>query len=79
MDIIGFLKEWMWVLNFVPALLLFIGVPAFIVVRRRRLARMSPLQRAAHIAEERRWNEWMIDPANLSSPSCPHWHGHRDD
>lgn len=52
MDIIGFLKEWMWVVNALFTLLLFIGVPAFIVIRRRRLARMTDEEQAVHRACE---------------------------
>lgn len=81
MDIIGFLKEWMWVLNLVPALVLFIGVPAFIVVRRRRLARMTEVERRRRLETDRRiadetieeGKSWYWNPANSAG------HYRRDD
>lgn len=71
MDIIGFLKEWVWVLNLVPALVLVIGVPAFILLRRRRLARMTPAQQQVSRAKTSAWLDEMMDPTNLSGWTNP--------
>jgi hypothetical protein len=64
-------------------LLLFVGVPLFIfVTRRRELARMTPAQRGVQSAEELRWHDEMMDPTNLSgwtNPDSGAYAGRRND
>lgn len=57
-------------------LALIVGVPFFVlVIRRRRLARMTAGQRLLYRAEERRetsqWHDDQIDPTNLSGWTNP--------
>lgn len=71
--------------EFLPLLLLFIGV--LIIVRgRRRLARMIPAQGKMHVENARResnnWHDEMMDPTNLAgwtNPDSGAYVGRRDD
>lgn len=65
------------IIGMIPALVLLIGVPVFIVIRRRRLARMTPLQRAAHIAQEQQWIDEEIE--ETSNPFSLRYAGIRHD
>lgn len=59
-------------------LLLFVGVPLFIfVARRRELARMTPDQRVVHRAEERQWLDEEIE--ETSNPCSLRYAGIRHD
>lgn len=58
--------------EFLPLLLLVIGVPLFFVLRRRRLAKMTPAERAMHRAEEQRWLDDQVDPTNLLGTTNPY-------
>lgn len=68
--------------EFLPLLLLFIGV--LIIVRgRRRVARMTMAERKEHLERERRHPD-MLDPTNLlgtTNPCSPNYMGggHNDD
>lgn len=52
--------------EFLPLLLLFIGVPLFFVLRRRRLAKMTPAERAQLIGRDTDY--WLPE---LDDPSLP--------
>lgn len=70
------------IIGMIPALALFIGVPLLIMIRRRRLARMTPVQKLVHYAEEQRWHDEMMDPTNLSgwtNPDSGVYAGRHDD
>ncbi len=57
---------------------IFIGVPLFIfVTRRRELARMTPAQRVVHRAEERQWLDEEIE--ETSNPCSLRYAGIRHD
>lgn len=67
------------ILGMTLALALIVGVPVFIVIRQRRLARMTPWQRLVHRAEEQRWLDEEIE--ETSNPCSLRYVGirHNDD
>lgn len=77
MDIMNALKEWLWLLQAIPALLLFAGVLLLFVIRRRRLARMTLGQKMVHFAEEQQWLDEEIE--ETSNPCSLRYSGIRHD